>query len=119
MSSPLPWQYTIRAGHSPPLPVVPVTVNQEGNRVIVDNWKDFVLIDPAANGFGFASVTAKASKTPSAGPLTLSVDYPGAIQLNTRDSRSQEVRIEERGPLRVVVYLKGRLANTYDGRHDL
>jgi hypothetical protein len=114
MSSALPWQYRIRAGHPPPFPAIPITIKEDGNKLLANNGRLSVLIDPAAVGFGFASVTVNGTESPAAGPLKLRVAHEGGVSFGTEGIEPVEVRVEERGPLRVVIYLRGRLSHAYE-----
>ena len=110
----LPWDYRIRPGVNPPKAAIEVVVAEKDRKITIDNGRIVVLIDPESEGFGFSQIRIKGSEMRATGPLSLQVIHANGTQFSTRKLRAEEVRIEEKGPLRAVVLLRGRLGSVYE-----
>jgi len=103
----LPWDFLVRRG-APPPPEVPVTVTQSGGVITVSNGRIVVQVAPGSEGFGFSQVSARGIEGAVSGPLKLMLRYPDGTSLTTSGLKAEEAKVEENGPLRAVVYLRGR-----------
>jgi len=110
----LPWDYRIRPGVNPPKAAIEVVVAEKDQKITIDNGRIVLLIDPESEGFGFSQIQIKGTETRAAGPLSLQIIHANGTQFSTKKLRAQEVRIEEKGPLRAVVFLRGRLGSVYE-----
>jgi len=109
----LPWDFTVRRG-APPPPAVPVTVTQEQDLITVSNGRISVRIAPRSEGFGFAQVSVNGIDGAVSGPLRLLIRYPDGTALTTSGLTADEARVEENGPLRAVIFVRGRLKDLYE-----
>ena len=86
----------------------------ENQVVLIDNGKIKISINPESESFGFSEVRVKCSEDKVvAGPLCLKIDTD-KTKYTTKGTHASECVIEESGPLRVVVLLKGKLGNDYE-----
>ena len=110
----LPWDYRVRIGTPAPAPAVAVNVEQNGRVIVVDTGRLTVRIDPDKAGFGFSQVHVEGIEKPVAGPVQIHVRYADGTSFTSEGVAASEVRIEEAGPLRAVVYLRSRLGEVYE-----
>ncbi len=108
----LPWDYRIRRGQSPEATTKVQLIEQDG-KVIIDNGRLIITIDPKNDGFGFTQVQVKGLDRAAAGALRFGVDWEDK-QFTTRRSQARLCTVEEASALRVVVKLQGRFEDVYE-----
>ncbi len=114
MDAQLPWSYRVRAGTVPPAPSVAVKVTRQGEAIVVDTGRLVVTIDPQKAGFGFWEVRIPGVEKAVSGPLNLHIQRGDGMVFTTEGVAASEIRVEEEGPLRAVVYLRTRLGDVFE-----